>query len=115
HVGLLPATAAEQGVELQTIRVEVADLDRARLDGRTDGFLKLHAKKGSDKLLGATLVAEHAGDVIAELAVAMVAGVGLKTLAEVVHAYPTFSEVVKKAADAWNRTRLTPKAKSAFK
>jgi pyruvate/2-oxoglutarate dehydrogenase complex dihydrolipoamide dehydrogenase (E3) component len=115
HVGILPSQAEEQGVEIQTIRVELADLDRARLDGKTDGFLKLHLKKGSDKLLGATVVAHHAGDLIGELCLAMRAGVGLKTLADTVHPYPTFCEVVKKAADAWNRTRLTPKAKAAFK
>jgi pyruvate/2-oxoglutarate dehydrogenase complex dihydrolipoamide dehydrogenase (E3) component len=115
HVGLLPSQAKEQGLQVQTIRVELGDLDRARLDGKTDGFLKLHVKAGSDKLLGATLVADHAGDLIGELCLAMRAGVGLKTLAETVHPYPTFCEVVKKAADAWNRTRLTPKAKAAFR
>jgi pyruvate/2-oxoglutarate dehydrogenase complex dihydrolipoamide dehydrogenase (E3) component len=115
HVGLHAAAAEEQGLQVQTIRVELADVDRARLDGGTDGFLKLHVKAKSDRLLGATLVAPRAGDLIAELCVAMRAGVGLKTLADTVHPYPTLSEVVKKAADAWNRTRLTPKAKTAFK
>ncbi len=115
HVGLLPATAAAQGLRVQTVRVEVADVDRARLDGEPDGFLKLHVKAGTGHLLGATLVAEHAGDLIAELCLAMRAGIGLETLADTVHVYPTLSEVVKKAADAWNRSRLTPRAKRALK
>ncbi|HEV8630806.1 MAG TPA: mercuric reductase [Thermoanaerobaculia bacterium] len=115
HVGLLPAAAAAQGLKIQTVRVELADLDRARLDGKTDGFLKLHVKAGSDELVGATLVAARAGDLIGELCLAMRAGVGLKTIADTVHPYPTQCEVVKRAADAWNRTRLTPRAKSAFR
>lgn len=115
HVGLQPAAAEEQGHKVQTIRVDMAEVDRARLDGTTDGFLKLHVKARSDKLLGATAVGARAGDLIGELCVAMRGGVGLKTLADTVHPYPTESEVVKKAADAWNRTRLTPKAKAAFR
>ncbi|HXT19892.1 MAG TPA: mercuric reductase [Thermoanaerobaculia bacterium] len=115
HVGLHPGAAEEQGHKVQTIRVDLEEVDRARLDGQEDGFAKLHVKAGSDKLLGATIVAARAGDLIGELCVAMRAGVGLKTLADTVHPYPTYSEVVKKAADAWNRTRLTPKAKTAFK
>ena len=103
----------ELGVHAQ---VDVGGAEAARLlDGQEDGFAKLHVKAGSDQLLGATIVAARAGDLIGELCVAMRAGVGLKTLADTVHPYPTYSEVVKKAADAWNRTRLTPKAKTAFK
>ncbi|HXT51792.1 MAG TPA: mercuric reductase [Thermoanaerobaculia bacterium] len=115
HVGLHAAEAEEQGHKVQTVRVDLADVDRARLDGGTDGFIKLHVKAGSDKILGATVVAPRAGDLIGELCVAMRAGVGLKVLADTVHPYPTQSELVKKAADAWNRGRLTPKAKAAFK
>jgi pyruvate/2-oxoglutarate dehydrogenase complex dihydrolipoamide dehydrogenase (E3) component len=115
HVGLLPAQAEERGHEVQTVRVELADLDRAILDGHPDGFLKVHTKAGTDKILGATMVAAHAGELIGELCLAMRAGVGLKTIADTVHPYPTQCEVVKKAADAWNRTRLTPRAKGLFK
>jgi len=115
QVGMRPEQAAHQGVKLQTIRVDFADVDRARLDGTTDGFLKLHVKAGTDKILGATVVSSHAGDLIAEICLAMRAGVGLKTIAETIHVYPTQSEAVKKAADAWNRTRLTPRAMAAFR
>ena len=115
HVGLHAAEAEEQGHKVQTVRVDLAEVDRARLDGSTDGFIKVHVKAGSDKILGATVVSPHAGELIGELCVAMRAGVGLKILADTVHPYPTQSELVKKAADAWNRGRLTPKAKTAFK
>jgi pyruvate/2-oxoglutarate dehydrogenase complex dihydrolipoamide dehydrogenase (E3) component len=71
-------------------------------------------KRGTDQILGATLVAAHAGDIISEISVAMAGKVGLGTLANVIHPYPTQAEVVKKAADAWNRTRLTPTVKRVF-
>jgi pyruvate/2-oxoglutarate dehydrogenase complex dihydrolipoamide dehydrogenase (E3) component len=111
HVGIYPHEAAERGVELDTLRVELAEVDRARLDGEEEGFLKLHVKAKSDRILGATLVAARAGDLIGELCVAVRAGVGLKTLADTIHPYPTQAEVVKRAADAWNRRRLTPRTR----
>jgi hypothetical protein len=75
------------------------------LDGRTEGFLRLHLKKGTDRILGATLVAETAGDMISEITVAMAAGRGLATIGAAIHPYPTHAEVFRKAADAW-RARL---------
>jgi pyruvate/2-oxoglutarate dehydrogenase complex dihydrolipoamide dehydrogenase (E3) component len=111
HVGLYPREAQGQGLEVETIRVELAEVDRARLDGEEEGFLKVHTRAGTDKILGATLVAARAGDMIGELCLAIHAGIGLKTIADTVHPYPTQGEVVKKAADAWNRRRLTPRAK----
>jgi pyruvate/2-oxoglutarate dehydrogenase complex dihydrolipoamide dehydrogenase (E3) component len=111
HVGLDPREAEGQGLEVETVRVELAEVDRARLDGEEEGFLEVHTRAGSDKILGATLVAARAGDLIGELCLAIRAGVGLKTLADTIHPYPTQAEVVKKAADAWNRRRLTPRAR----
>src|SRR5262249_38571998 len=73
-----------------------------------DGFLRLHLKKGSDRIVGATLVARHAGNMISELTLAMTAGIGRGAIAGTIHPYPTRAEVMKKAADAYNRTRLTP-------
>jgi pyruvate/2-oxoglutarate dehydrogenase complex dihydrolipoamide dehydrogenase (E3) component len=89
-------------------------VDRAVLDGEGEGFLRVHLKKGTDRLLGATLVAEHAGDMISELTLAMTGRLGLGTIAGVIHPYPTQAEVIRKAADAWNRTRLTPAVKKLF-
>jgi pyruvate/2-oxoglutarate dehydrogenase complex dihydrolipoamide dehydrogenase (E3) component len=114
HVGMQPEEAAAQGIAVQTVRVEMADVDRARLEGETEGFLAVHVRAKSDEILGATIVAERAGDLIAELCLAIRAKVGLKTIADTIHPYPTHGELVKKAADAWNRTRLTPKAKRAL-
>ena len=111
HVGLDPREAAGQGLEVETVRVELSEVDRARLDGEEEGFLEVHTRAGSDRILGATLVAARAGDLIGELCLAIRAGVGLKTLADTIHPYPTQAEVVKKAADAWNRRRLTPRAR----
>lgn len=94
--------------------VELSEVDRAVLDGEQEGFVKVHVRKGTDKILRATIVAKHAGDMISELTLAMVSGVGLGTIANTIHPYPTQGEAIKKVADAYNRTRLTPFAKALF-
>jgi pyruvate/2-oxoglutarate dehydrogenase complex dihydrolipoamide dehydrogenase (E3) component len=114
HVGLYEKEAEEKGIPVQTFVQELHDVDRARLDGEVEGFVKVHVRKGSDKPLGATIVARHAGEMISELTLAMVGGLGLKTLATVIHPYPTQAEAMRKTADAYNRTRLTPWVKSLF-
>jgi pyruvate/2-oxoglutarate dehydrogenase complex dihydrolipoamide dehydrogenase (E3) component len=117
HVGLYEKDAREKGLEVDTLTVHLADVDRAILDGATEGFLRLHVEKGSKegKILGATLVAEHAGDMIGELCLAITQGIGLNKIASVIHPYPTQGEVVKKAADIWRRGKLTPTVKKVFK
>lgn len=92
----------------------LCEVDRAITDGETDGFVKIHVKKGTDKIVGATLVARHAGEMISEITLAMMGGVGLGKLAQVIHPYPTQAEGIKQAADAYNRTRLTPFIKTLF-
>jgi pyruvate/2-oxoglutarate dehydrogenase complex dihydrolipoamide dehydrogenase (E3) component len=72
-------------------------------------------KDGTDRILGATIVASHAGEMISEITLAMVAGIGLGTLARVIHPYPTQAEAIKQAADAYNRTRLTPPIRSLLR
>ena len=74
------------------------------------GDCLVHVQKDSDKILGATIVARHAGEMISEITLAMVANVGLKTISDVIHPYPTQAEAIKKIADDYNRTRLTPLA-----
>ncbi|TAL88180.1 MAG: FAD-containing oxidoreductase, partial [Rhodanobacter sp.] len=74
-----------------------------------DGFVKLHVSEGSDHILGATIVSRDAGDMISQVTLAMVAGVGLRTLAKVIHTYPTKTDAIRQAAMAYNRTRLTPR------
>lgn len=114
HVGLYENEAREQGIEVQTFTINMSDVDRAILDGEEEGLLKVHVKKGTDKIIGATLVASHAGDMISELTLTMTAGLGLSTLSKTIHPYPTQAEVIKKAADAYSRTRLTPFIKNLF-
>ena len=114
HVGLGEHEALAAGHEVQTITVPLHDVDRAVLDGREEGFLRVHLRKGSDRILGATLVAEHAGEMIGELTVAMTNGLGLGRVGGAIHPYPTQAEVFRKAADAWRRGRLTPTARKIF-
>jgi pyruvate/2-oxoglutarate dehydrogenase complex dihydrolipoamide dehydrogenase (E3) component len=114
HVGLYPVEAEEQGIEIDTFTTYLKDIDRGRADGEETGFVKIHVKKGSDKILGATIVASHAGDMISEVTLAMVGGLGLSTIQQVIHPYPTLAEAIRKTADAWNRTRLTPTVAKLF-
>ena len=114
HVGMYVRDAEARGIKLQTFVQSLDHVDRARADGETAGFVKIHVKAGSDQILGATIVASHAGEIIGEITAAMVAGVGLKTLATVIHPYPTQAEAIRKIADQYNRTRLTPFVKRAL-
>jgi pyruvate/2-oxoglutarate dehydrogenase complex dihydrolipoamide dehydrogenase (E3) component len=114
HVGLSEHDAQQRGIAIDTFRQELHDLDRAILDGQTEGFVKIHVAQGTDRIVGATIVAAHAGDLISEITLAMTAGVGLGTLAKTIHSYPTQAEAIKRAADAYNRTRLTPFVKRLF-
>lgn len=114
HVGITAAEAEERGDGVHTITIPMAEVDRARLDGETDGFLRVHLKRGGDRILSATWVGEHAGDLITQLTQAMVAGTGLGKLGDAIYPYPTRAEAVRKAADQWRRGKLTPLAKRAF-
>ena len=114
HVGMYEKDAREQGLEVDTFVRELKDVDRAVLDGETAGFVKVHVKRGSDRILGATMVARNAGSMISELTLAMVAGAGLGTVAGTIHPYPTQAEAIKQVGDAYNRTRLTPFVKNLF-
>ena len=114
HVGLRLRDAEQRGIATDVMRQELKSVDRALLDGTTEGFLEVLLKKGSDQILGATLVSPHAGETIAQLGTAIQHGIGLGKLASVIHPYPTQAEVIKRAADGYNRTRLTPFAKRLF-
>ena len=114
HVGMYEKEAKDKGIDVLTLTVPLSDIDRALLDGETEGFARVHLKKGSDKLLGATVVARHAGEMINELSLAMTAGLGLSSIGKTIHPYPTQAEAIKKLADAHNRTRLTPFVKKLF-
>ncbi len=114
HVGMYAADARAAGHEVETLTLHLEDVDRARLDGEDEGFFRVHLKRGSDRILGATLVAEHAGDMISEITVAMVNKVGLGGIGDAIHPYPTQAEVFRKAADTWRRGKLTPAVRRVF-
>lgn len=109
HVGLYEADAHARGIATDTYKVDLGEVDRAIADGETEGFVKVLVKKGTDRILGATIVAAHAGDLISEICVAMAAKIGLKTIADIIHPYPTQSEAIRRVAAAYNRTRMTPR------
>ncbi|MCC7052793.1 MAG: mercuric reductase [Gemmatimonadaceae bacterium] len=114
QVGHTAASAAQAGVAVQTFTVPLHDVDRARLDGETAGFCRVHVAQGSDTIVGATIVAPNAGDIISEVTLAMTHGLGLGALATTMHPYPTQGEMLRKVGDAYNRTRLTPFVKKLF-
>lgn len=114
HVGLYPSEAAEAGVVIDSFTTHFADTDRGLADGVTAGFVRIHVKRGTDKIAGATIVGPHAGEMIGEITLAMAGGLGLSRIAQTVHPYPTLAEAIRKTADAWNRTRLTPPVAKLF-
>jgi len=114
HVGIYEHEAKAQGIQVDYYKVELSEVDRAIADGETEGFVKIMTKKGSDKILGATIVATHAGEMLNELTLAMTQNIGLSALAEVIHPYPTQAEAIRRVADLYNRTRLTPTVSKVF-
>jgi len=114
HVGMYERDAQEKGIAVDTFIRPLNDVDRAIADGEEEGFVKIHVRKGTDKILGATVVARHAGEMLSEITLAIVGNLGLGTLANVIHTYPTQAEAIKQVADAYNRTRLTPFIKGLF-
>lgn len=114
HVGLYEKDMEARDIEYATFTKEFDDVDRSIVDGDTTGFVKIHVKKGTDQILGATIVGSHAGDMISEITVAMQSGMGLGTLATVIHPYPTAAEAIRHCGDAYNSTRLTPTVKKVL-
>lgn len=113
HVGISHAEAAKRS-DLTAFTVSIGETDRGRADGETEGYCRIYAdRKG--KIYGATIVAEHAGDLLAEVTLAMTHGLTLGKIASTIHPYPTQSEVIFKVASEWNRTRLTPSVKGWMK
>jgi pyruvate/2-oxoglutarate dehydrogenase complex dihydrolipoamide dehydrogenase (E3) component len=115
HVGLSEREAGERGVRVTKFVQELRGVDRSILEGAGEGFVKVLVRAGTDRIVGATVVADDAGEMIAEWTLAMTAGVGLRRLASVIHPYPTRSEAARKLGDAYNRTRLTPRVKALFR
>ena len=111
QLGVGSAEAAASGGRIVEVEVAFADVDRARLDGETEGSVRICADARNGAIRGATIVGRGAGDLIAAVATAKAGGVTLGALANVIHPYPTRAEALRKAGDAWNRRRLTPGTK----
>ncbi|MSQ67622.1 MAG: pyridine nucleotide-disulfide oxidoreductase [Gammaproteobacteria bacterium] len=107
RVGLNETTARAQSVPYEVTRYDLADLDRAIADGSNEGFLKVLTVPGSDRILGVTIMGEHAGETIAEFALAMQHGLGLNKILGTVHLYPSFAEANKHLAGTWKRQQVS--------
>ena len=112
HVGLYEKDAQDKGIEVETYTFPMGEVDRAILDGEDDGFARIHIQKGSDKIVGATIVAAHAGEMINEFSVLMKAGLGAKIIAGTIHPYPTQAEVSKKVVNLWRKAHFTSQTKN---
>ncbi len=111
HVGLTEREAGARGIPVRTYVQELDDVDRAVLDGDAGGVVRVHVRAGTDRILGATVVARHAGEMLPELTLAVGQGLGLATIARTIHAYPTQAEAIRKLGDAYHWSRLTPRAR----
>jgi pyruvate/2-oxoglutarate dehydrogenase complex dihydrolipoamide dehydrogenase (E3) component len=115
QVGLTEEEAKAKEIPHSVYRFDWGDLDRAITDSEETGFIKVLTPPGKDRILGATVVGAHAGDILHELVVAAKHGVGLSKLSGTIHAYPTFSQCVQRVGDAYQKTRLTPKVAGIFR
>jgi pyruvate/2-oxoglutarate dehydrogenase complex dihydrolipoamide dehydrogenase (E3) component/uncharacterized membrane protein YdjX (TVP38/TMEM64 family) len=114
HVGYYEKDARAAGYEVATITQSLNDVDRAILDGETEGFARVHYDGKTGKILGGTIVARHAGEMLSELTLAMVAKQSVGVLSSTIHSYPTQAEALRKIGDAYMRTKLTPGVKKLF-
>lgn len=114
RVGPTSTELREKGIAAETVTIPFHDVDRARLDGDEEGFVQILVREGKDEILGATIVAPHAGDLIAQVTQAMKLKVGLGALGDVIFPYPTSAEALRKAADQHRRKRLTPRTRRFF-
>jgi pyruvate/2-oxoglutarate dehydrogenase complex dihydrolipoamide dehydrogenase (E3) component len=114
HVGLYEHDAKARGLAIDTYQVPIARANRAVTDGQEEGLVKIHVKQGTAEIVGATVVAAHAGDLITQLTLAITQKIPLGALTNVIYPYPTQGEAIKAAAGLYTRTRLTPTVKRVF-
>ncbi len=114
RVGLNEDQARKEGREYDAWTLPLHEVDRAIVESAEEGFARVLTEKGGDRILGATVVGEHAGDLVHELVLAMKAGIGLARISGTIHAYPTFAGLAQRVADQYQRSRLTPRAKKLF-
>jgi pyruvate/2-oxoglutarate dehydrogenase complex dihydrolipoamide dehydrogenase (E3) component len=114
HVGYYEKDARAAGYDVATVTQALSDVDRAILDGETEGFARVHYDKKTAKILGGTIVARHAGEMIGELTLAITTKQKIGVLSSTIHSYPTQAEALRKIGDAYMRTKLTPTLKKLF-
>jgi len=114
HVGYYEKDARAAGFTVATITLPLTEVDRAVLDGESEGLARVHYDQKTGKILGGTIVARHAGEMLGELTLAITAKQSVKVLSSTIHAYPTQAEVLRKIGDAYLRTKLTPRVKTVF-
>jgi pyruvate/2-oxoglutarate dehydrogenase complex dihydrolipoamide dehydrogenase (E3) component len=114
HVGFHEKDARAAGFDVATITQTLSEVDRAVLDGETAGFGRVHYDKKTGKILGGTIVARHAGEMIGELTLAITAKQSVGVLSSTIHSYPTQVEALRKIGDAYMKTKLTPTVKKIF-
>jgi pyruvate/2-oxoglutarate dehydrogenase complex dihydrolipoamide dehydrogenase (E3) component len=115
RVGLTEAEAQKHGIAVDTYTVSLDEVDRAVLDGEMEGFARIHVRKGTDRIIGATVVCSHAGEMMGEITLAMQHHIGLGAIANNIHCYPTQAEAIKKLGDMYQRSRLTPRVASILR
>lgn len=115
HVGLGEDEAKEKDINYDLFKVPVEESDRAIVESEEAGFIKVLTKKGTGRIIGATVVAAHGGDLLQEFVLAMKNGIGLGKIGTTIHPYPTMAGVAQKIADQYSRTRLTPRASGIFR
>lgn len=115
HVGMTATQAAEKGDEVVTYSAQMSEIDRAVLEGETDGFARVHVEKSSGRLLGATMVSAHAGESISEMALAITSGLKMSAIGATIHPYPTQAEIWKRLANAHLKESFTPRIAKIFK
>jgi pyruvate/2-oxoglutarate dehydrogenase complex dihydrolipoamide dehydrogenase (E3) component len=109
HVGTYEADPRQQGRRVETITVPMSEVDRAIVDDEREGFVRVHHERG--RLLGCTIVAPHAGEMINEATYAVMRRGSLNDLSSTIHPYPTYGEALRMAGDAYRRSSLTPRLK----
>ncbi|MCB2103125.1 MAG: FAD-dependent oxidoreductase, partial [Rhodobacteraceae bacterium] len=108
RVGLNEQEARERGIAYEVTRYDLADLDRAITDASAAGFVKVLTERGRDRILGVTIVGEHAADVLSEFVLAMKHGLGLNKILATIHTYPTLAEANKFVAGEWRKAHVNP-------
>jgi pyruvate/2-oxoglutarate dehydrogenase complex dihydrolipoamide dehydrogenase (E3) component len=114
HVGLYERDAHERGIEIDTYTTPHERVNRAVAEDRTEGFVRIHTRRGKGEILGATIVGPHAGDLISQVSQAIVTRTPLGKLGDVIYPYPTYAEGLKATAGLFTRTRLTPRVERLF-